>query len=496
MAVTDEQVRLLKMAYERSGTVQTASAKAGMCRQTGSKYLRQDRFPSELNRDRTWRTRRDPFERDWPMVEAMLADAPELEGKALFEWLCEQRPGVYDPGQVRTFQRRMREWHALRGPGKEVYFPQVHQPGRRMSTDFTWMNSLEITIGGQAFPHRLCHCVLTYSNWEWATICFSESLLALRQGIQNTLFRLGRVPAEHWTDHSTAATHEPSQADASGRRVFNARYTSMMDHFGMQPLTIQVGEAHENGDVESLHGVLKRRLTQHLLLRGHRDFESVACYEAFLHDVLDRANRHRQQRLNEELAAMRLLRVDRLPEFDLFEPKVTSWSTIRVARNTYSVPSRLIGERLKVRCYEDRIDAFYHGVPQMTVARLSGESGHRINYRHVIDWLVRKPGAFRNYRYHEDLFPTVNFRIAYDRLREACSDRVADIEYLRVLKHAARTMESQVDRALETLCVQQIVPRWNTVLEFCPEPRVSVPEVIVPPVDLRQYDLLLAGGEA
>jgi len=278
--------------------------------------------------------------------------------------------------------------------------------------------------------------------------------------------------------------------------VFNTRYVSMMGHFGMKPFTIQAGKAHENGDVESLNGVLKRCLVQHLLLRGHRNFESVEAYEAFLHEVLDRANRRRQQRLKEELAAMRLLRVDRLPEFDVSDPKVTSWSTISVARNTYSVPSRLIGEKLKVKCYEDRVDAFYHGVLQMSTPRLSGRGGHRINYRHIIDWLVRKPGAFRNYRYHEDVFPTLNFRVAYDRLREACSERVADIEYLRVLKHAARTMECQVDRTLAMLCAQEIVPRWNTVLEFCPEPRAYVPEVVVPPVDLKQYDLLLVGGEA
>jgi len=496
MAATNEQVRLLKMVYEQTGNVQTASAKAGMCRQTGSKYVKQDKLPSELKRDRTWRTRQDPFGEDWPTITAMLEDAPELEAKALFEWLCDERPDAYSPGQVRTFQRRVREWQALNGPGKEVYFPQVHEPGRRMSTDFTWMNSLEITIGRRPFPHKLCHCVLTYSNWEWGTICFSESLLALRQGIQNALFRLGRVPAEHWTDHSTAATHEPSQEDDSGSRVFNARYADMMGHFGMKPFTIQVGKAHENGDVESLNGVLKRRLEQHLLLRGHRDFESVEAYEAFLHEVLDRANRRRQQRLTEELAAMRLLRVDRLPEFDVSDPKVTSWSTISVARNTYSVPSRLIGEKLKVKCYEDRVDAFFHGVLQMSTPRLPGRGGHRINYRHIIGWLVRKPGAFRNYRYHEDLFPTLNFRVAYDRLREACSDRVADIEYLRVLKHAARTMECQVDKALAMLCARGIVPRWNTVLELCPEPRVCVPVVMVPPVDLSQYDLLLVGGEA
>ena len=277
--------------------------------------------------------------------------------------------------------------------------------------------------------------------------------------------------------------------------MFNVRYSDMMDHFGMKPCTIQVRKAHENGDVESLNGVLKRRLDQHLLLRGHRDFNSIEAYEAFLHRVLDRANRLRQDRLTEELAAMKLLQVDALPEFQAYTPSVTSWSTIRVKENSYSVPSRLIGEKVRVKCYEDRIEVSYHGVLQLTAARLQGRSGHQINYRHIIDWLVRKPGAFRDYRYREDLFPTLNFRVAYDRLQEGCSQRVADIEYLRILKHAARTMECEVDTALELLCNEGILPRWNTVLEFCPENDVSVPEVTIPPVDLKQYDLLLVGGE-
>ena len=496
MVVTARQVRLLQMTYEKTGNVETASAKAGMCRQTGSKYLKGNRPPSALKSEHNWRTRPDPFAEDWSVVTEMLKTAPELEAKALFEWLCGEKPGRYDAGQVRTFQRRVREWRALHGPDKEVYFPQVHVPGRRMSTDFTHCDSLGITIAGEPFPHLLCHCVLTYSNWEWVTVCHSESLSALRNGLQNALFRLGHVPAEHWTDHSTAATHEPSREAESGRRVFNARYVSMMDHFGLKPCTIQVRKPHENGDVESLNGVLKRRILQHLLLRGSRDFESVEAYERFLCGILISANGLRRKRLTEELKAMPELRAERLAEFVEIEARVTSWSTIAVERNTYSVPSRLIGEKVKVRCHEDRIVVFCRGVRQMEAPRLRGRGRHRINYRHIIGWLVRKPGAFRDYRYREDLFPTLNFRVAYDRLLESCSERRADIEYLRILKHAARTMECEVDAILADLCARGIVPRWDTVLELSPGHQPTVPEVSVPPVDLSAYDRLLTGGAA
>ena len=194
MVVTDRQVRKLLMEYQKNKQVGMAALKAGMHRETASKYVKSGQLPSERCIERSWRTRPNPFEAHWPEIDEMLSSAPELEGKALFEWLCEQHPGAYDEGQLRSFQRHVRRWRALCGPDKEVYFPQEHVPGVRMSTDFTCMNALGITIAGERFDHLLCHDVLTYSNWEWATICHSESLLALRNGIQAALLQLGHVP--------------------------------------------------------------------------------------------------------------------------------------------------------------------------------------------------------------------------------------------------------------------------------------------------------------
>ena len=245
MRVTDQQVRKLLMEHQKSGVVGAAAMKAGLHRNTAGRYVRSGRLPSEACRERDWRTRTDPFAAHWSEAEAMLREAPELEGKALFEWLCERHPGEYEEGQTRTFQRHVRQWRALRGPDKEVYFPQQHRPGVRMETDFTCMNSLGVTLGGERFDHLACHDVLTYSNWEWATICHSESLLALRHGLQAALVQLGHIPAEHWTDHSTAATHELG-GDERGQRGFNAGYLRLVGHFGIQPRTINRAEPHEN----------------------------------------------------------------------------------------------------------------------------------------------------------------------------------------------------------------------------------------------------------
>ena len=487
MRTTDSQVRKLMEEMKRHGEMGKASARAGMDRKTGRKYVKAGKLPSELVEPRSWRTRPDPFAQDWEVLAARLKEAPELEAKTLFEELLARAPDRYHLGQLRTFQRHVQRWRAQEGPPQEVFFAQEHRPGEAMQTDFTWCTILEITIAGEAFPHMLCHPVLPYSNWEWVSVCQSESMAALRRGVQAALFQLGRRPEWHQTDNSTAATHDLR----TGKRGFNAEYKALMDHFGMKPRTIEVGESNQNGDVEALNGALKRRLKQHLLLRQSRDFESVETYEGWLHGVVENANGLRDGRLQEDLAAMQLVEVARLPEYSTEDVTVTSWSTIRVKHNAYSVPSRLIGEVLRVRIYDDRLEVYYAGAHQLAVPRLHGRNGHRINYRHIIWSLVQKPGAFARYRYREDLFPSLVFRRAYDALTERRAGRDADLEYLRILYLAASTMESEVEAALSLLLAERVVPVADEVKALVAPAQPEVPAMEVPEVDLAGYDRLL-----
>ena len=477
-----------------------AAAKADVHRNTATKYLKAGRLPSEMTTPRTWRTREDPFTQDWDAeIVPRLVDAPELEAQTLFEFVTALHPGRYEPGQLRTLQRRIREWRALNGPPKEIFFAQEHRPGEAMQTDFTWANELLITIQGKLFAHMLCHAVLPYSNWEWATICHSESMMALRKGVQAAAFRLGRVPEWHQTDNSTGATHRPGAAEAaeSPGRKFNADYEALMRHLGMKPRTIEVGKKNQNGDVEALNGALKRRLAQHLAMRGSRDFDSVYEYEKWLESVLEKVNALRTTKLKEELAAMKELCVSLLPEYrEVRDVTVTSWSTIRVLKNSYSVPSRLIGEDVMVRAYDDRLSVFYLGKHQMDVERLLGENKRRISYRHVIWWLVRKPGAFPRYKYREEMFPTVTFRRTYDRLCEELTESAADLHYLRILHLAASTMEHDVELALQLFLEQGLRPTFDDVKALVAPAKPSVPALAPLDPDLTTYDKLLACGGA
>ena len=488
MAVTDAQVRKLMEEMEKHGQLGLGAMKSGMHRHTAAKYVAGKKMPSELKKPRKHLTRKDPFEADWESVLVpMLEDAPELEGKALFDWLTERRPEQYAEGQLRTLQRRIRKWRALSGPDKEVFFPQEHRPGEAMQTDFTHGEELGVTIAGEPLPHLLCHAVLPYSNWEWATVCRSESMPALRRGVQAAVFKLGRVPEWHQTDNSSAATHSLP----SGKRKFNAEYQALMNHLDMKPRTIGVGEKEQNGDVEAANGALKRRLKQHLLLRGSRDFESVPAYEAWVQSVLAKANQLRCARTAQELAAMKQVRVAQLPEFTTIEVPVSYASTIRVKYNTYSVPSRLIRERVQVRIYDDRIEVRFAGVLQLSCERLLGSAKSRIDYRHIIWSLVRKPGAFARYKHRDALFPTVTFRRSYDALTEAHTTRQADMAYLRLLHLAASTMECEVETALQLLLDESVVPEPEAVKSLVREETVDVPSLDVPVIDLREYDALL-----
>jgi transposase InsO family protein len=487
VTVNDVQVRRLMEEKAKSGKSGLAAIRSGMHRETARKYLAEGKLPSELRASREWRTRIDPFATDWPDLKARLLDAPELEAKTLFEFLIAQHPDRYEPGQLRTLQRRVLEWRAQEGPEREVFFAQEHRPGEAMQTDFTHCEELEVTIAGEPFPHQLCHTVLPCSNWEWGTVCHSESLMALRRGVQAGLFRLGKVPEWHQTDNSTAATHDLSD----GKRGFNDEYQRVMDHLGMKPRTIAVGKSNQNGDVEALNGALKRRLKQHLLMRGSRDFESVEAYERWVQEVLEKANALRRKKVAEELSVMRELKVSRLPEHIEETAGVTSWSTIRVRRNTYSVPSRLIGHDVRVDVFDDRLEVFYGNVHQLTVERLRGEGGRRINYRHIIWSLVQKPHAFACYRYREELFPSLCFRRAYDALM-AGGDRHADREYLRILYLAATTMESEVEVALELLLKEQRLVDADQVRALVAPSKPEVPALEAPSVDLADYDDLLS----
>jgi transposase len=460
--ITEQQYRrLMKTFRENGGVVSHAAMKAGMDRETAVRYLKAQESPQERKQRAPKRGRRrpDPLAGGlWEAALTWLTVSPEIEAKLLFEHLlggC-QAWAAAAGRSLRTFQRRVRQWLEENGPPKEVYFPQVREPGKSMQFDWTRVRAEDyvVTINGVPFEHMLTHAVLPYSNWEWATPCYSESLLSLERGVQDAAWQLGGLPPVLQTDCSSAATHQISHENK--KRDFNEAYRGFCRYLKVEPHTIQPDSPDQNGDVEAANGHLKRRLKNHLILRGSNDFGSEAEYAQFVAKVCRGANALRAQKLAEELPLLKALPARRHPETQEVTARVSPASVIHVKKLPYSVPSRLIGATLTAQLDEREVAIYHRATLVRAVARAAGPE-QRIDYRHVIDWLVRKPGAFANYVYRESLFPDIHFRQAHEALQRHEESR-ADKRYLKLLQLAAKGSEAAVSEAIAAVLRAAEVP--------------------------------------
>ena len=472
---------------------ETAAAMAGMSVRS-ARHWQGGPLPSETKTEHWWRTRPDPFDGVWEgEIEPLLRGeaAGGLKATTIIEWLEERHPGRFSASQLRTLQRRLQDWRALQGPDREVYFPQEHPPGREAQVDFTHCNSLGVTIGGRPYRHLLFHFVLCYSGWRYAEAASGETFLALKQGLQGALWALGGAPEVVRSDNAAALTHEIRR---SRGRALNESYAALLDHYGLRSTRTNPGAGHENGVAEHAHYRLKDALDQALMLRGSRDFDSTGTYAGFVRQVVAKRNRLVQGKLEQERPHLRPLPPTPVPEYVNYRAKVRKWSTIQAAGRTYTVPSRLIGKEVAVRLYADWVEVYYKDTLVERMERVRGEREARVDYRHIIGSLVRKPGAFARYRFREQLFPTMTFRLAYDTLRERRGER-ADVEYVRILHLAATTMESTVDSALALLLEAGAPFDYGAVRELAnPAPPEAPMLTLAGAPDLKVYDSLLTGS--
>jgi len=486
--VSNAQVKKLMREYSKDQNLSRAALVADMDRKTARKYRDTGMLPSEGKEPRTWRTRANPFEEDWPEVVELVEGAPDLEVLTIFQHLCGKHAGRYQPNQLRTLQRHVRRWRAQQGPEQVLFFPQRHRPGEAFQTDWTDARELKITIGGEVFEHLLCHVMLPYSNWEWGSICESESFVSLQTSLSAAVSRLGYVASYHQTDNTSAATHKVKR-----KRNFNEDYVKLMAYFGMTPRTTDIGAKEQNGDVESSHRHLKRRLKQRLILRGSRDFESLSAYQRWLEDAFDAYNQERRERLAGEILQMAAFKKAPLPNYLEKRPRVSKGSTISVLGRVYSVPSRLVGHKVHVRVFDRHIEVKLDGVVQLECERLRGTHYSRIDYRHIIWSLVRKPGAFARYCYREELFPSLVFRRTYDELASSGNIRNSDLEYLRVLHLAAVTSEQDVELALRDRLNEGMPITFDEIRDAIAPVPAMAPAISPMDVDLDSYNDLCKG---
>ena len=480
------------MNHRKTKFQELAAAKAGISERSARRIDKAATLPSQ-NPRRYWRSRVDPFVDVWDAeLVPLLKSAPKLKAITLLRKLQADHPDRFGDGLLRTLQRHVRQWRALEGPPKEVFFPQVHTPGHRGLSDFTAMGKLCITIAGAAFAHILYHFVLAFSRWEHVEVVEGgESFEALSKGLQNALWQAGGAPQEHRTDSLSAAFKNLTE-----EQDFTVRYTALLDHYGMAGTRNNRGVSNENGSVESSHRFLKDAIDQALLLRGHRDFDDRASYEGFVREVVMRRNRRNAAAFRIEREQLLDLPQRRTTDFVEEEGRVTRCGMFTVRGILYSAPSRLIGQRLKVRLYSDRVDCYLSGALVLTLARgarspINGR-GRVIDYRHFIEELKRKPQAFKGLAFRDSLFPREAYRRTWEQLDLHLTQRQACQTIVALLEMAARDgVEGVLAERLDVLLATGELPDIKRLREEFAPRTTEVPQITVEIPSVSHYDALL-----
>jgi transposase InsO family protein len=479
------------MEHRKELEQEAAAAKAGISVRSARRIECVGGMPSKQE-TRQWRTRADPLSGWWASdIAPLLKSTPALNAVTILEELQRRYPTEVSPALLRTLQRRLRQWRAIHGGEREVYFAQEHPPGRLGLSDFTDCSELAVIVAREPLPHRLYQFALAYSGWRHVEVVLGgESFEALAGGLQNALWQLGGVPQEHRTDSLSAAFRNLS-VDAA--KDLTQRYETLCAHYGMRASRNNPGASHENGAIESRQGTLKNRLDQALLLRGSRSFADLEQYRQFVSEVALRLNARIAKPFAVERTALRQLPPRRTADYEEVQARMSKFGTFNVRGVLYSAPSRLIGHPLTVRLYLAHVDVWVGGVKMLTLPRAQPGQRRVIDYQHLLPALKRKPGAFARWRLRDAMFPRTEYRLTWERLADELPER-----------QACRVMVGLLDLAIRGACEAALAQRLGHLLDAGILPELALleaefaarqpssPEVCVELPALASFDALLA----
>ena len=485
------------MKFRQTEKPLVAAAKAGFSASTAYRFEQDPRLPSQKKAPRG-RRRPDPLVAVWDSeIVPLLESAAGLRPIAIFQEIRRRHPEIA-AGVRRTLERRIRAWRALHGPDRDVIFRQEQVPGRLGLSDFTGMGDLGVTVAGAPLDHRLYHFRLAFSGWEHAHVVLGgESFVALAEGLQNALWALGKAPLEHRSDSLSAAFRN---LDRDAEEDLTRRYEALCAHYGMTPTRNNPGLAHENGSIESPHGHLKKAVEDALLLRGTRAFDDLDAYRRFLDELVGRRNARLAKRVDLERPALQPLPARRTTDYEEALVTVTSSSGFTLRKVFYSVPSRLIGHRLRVRLYDDRLECRLGSTLLLTLRRgrpqAHGKHGHVVDYRHVIHALRRKPMALRNLVYREQLFPRPPYARAFEALLAAETERQACRTMVGLLALAhERACEAELAELIDAELAAGRLPDLAVLRQRFTPDAAAIPQVTVQLAPLHLYDELGTVGQ-
>jgi hypothetical protein len=488
-----EQIQVYMRARSKELTQSQASEIAGFSDRS-ARRIESDRH--QPGRGKPPGRKPDPLAAVWESVlQPKLEADPRLKPRTLYEFLLEQYPQQYE-GVLRTLQRRVQAWKAAHGRAKEVMFAQEHPPGRMGLSDFTHLKEVTVTIGGKPFPHLLYHYRLAYSGWRSVSIIQGgESFIGLSSGLQKALWECGGVPHQHRTDSLSAAYR-----NLGGRKQspLTHLYEGLCKHYRVEPTRNTKGVPHENGSIESPHGHFKRRLCQALYLRQSCDFESVSAYQQFINQEVAKLNGRCSIKFAQEQQHLQALPQYRYADYEELTVRVTCFSSINVRAVIYSVPSRLIGLKLTLHLYHDRLVGFLGSQHVLTLERVHVPGGdairraRSIDYRHLVESLRRKPRAFLNCTWQQDLLPNDEWRDLWSRLRrggdlDECARIMVEALYIAAVQDQEVAVATYLDEQLQqnTLTLVGLQQHFEIAA-------TSPPIVHVQQHDLSSYDQFLS----
>ena len=489
--ITDHQVNKFK-DLRRQFNQEATAAKVGISVRSARRIEQRATLPSQRG-PRTWRTRPDPLAGVWESeIVPLLRSTPGLTSVTVLEEMQRRHGEGLGEAVLRTLQRRMRGWRALEGEEREVFFAQAHTPGRLGLSDFTDAAELGVSIAGEVLEHRLYQFALAYSGWRHVEVVLGgESWVALSGGLQNALWSLGGAPAEHRTDSLSAAFNNLAE-----REELTKRYEELCERYGMRATRNNPGESHENGSIEARHATTKHFVEQALLLRASREFASLGEYRRFVAEVSARANARLAKALALERACLRPLPARRTADYEELDARVTKFALLSVKKASYSVPSRLMGHRLRVRLFDDRIEAYLGESRVFESPRVRpglGETRARlIDYRHLVPALKRKPGALVRWRFRDALFPRSEYAMTWQRLIEQLPEGCAARVMVGLLDLAANhACEAALAARLAEIAQRDELPDLDRLIEeFAPrQPTMPTVSVVLPA--LASYDALV-----
>ena len=485
--ITNQQANLYMKQRQQGKTQQQAAAKAGLSERSGRKIEQQGGIIKPGKR--SWRTRKDPLESVWTQeLVPLLESAPMLTPMSLLEHLQNKYAQAYPDKILRTLERRVKHWRATDGPAKDVMILQKHPVGKQGISDFTQLKKEVITIRKKPFKHLLYHFRLSHSGWSYMKVTQGgESYSALAEGLQEALWQLGGSPLEHRTDSLSAAFKNMGKSDIDD---ITNRYSQLCNHYKMIPTRNNRGRGHENGSIESPHGHLKGRIKQALLLRGSNDFDDIEAYQAWVCQVVRQHNKRNAPHVAQECAVLQPLPSMRTVDYTEIAARVSSSATIDVRRSTYTVPSRLIGNRLKIHLYHDRLECYLGATHVQSLARVfpskANGRGRNISIHHIVDTDVKKPQACRQCHWRDDLLPTLSYQKIWGHINKAYNGHIACKLMVGIL-HLASTQNCESDLAqyiLErisqdlALSLPLLQQRFSPSYKTYPDVRVSQHELV------------------